>query len=71
LPAARAPRAAHCAAARAVSAGLPLDEQLVVYAARLVRIKAVLERVLQPLDAEMPGAAVIGPVEERTVVLTV
>jgi hypothetical protein len=51
--------------------GLPLGEQLAVHAARLVRVEAVLERVLHVVHAEEARAAVVGAVQKRTVVLTV
>jgi hypothetical protein len=53
---------------RAAAPSLPLDEQFLIYGARLVRVKTVLERVGQLLDAEVVRAAVVRAVQERTVV---
>jgi hypothetical protein len=49
----------------------PLDEPLEVDRAGGVVAEAVVERVRQVADAQVPPAPVVGPVQERTVVRAV
>ena len=50
------------------AADAALDEELEVHAAALVVAEAVLERVAEGVEAEVPRAAGVGAVQERAVV---
>jgi len=46
----------------------PLLEQFPVYRTRLVPVKALLERVIQVVQAEMSRTSRVGPVQKRTMI---
>src|SRR5688572_24096526 len=54
----------HELAAGGGAAGAALAEELGVHPASLVLPEAVLERVLEPVEGEVLGAARVGPVQE-------
>ena len=53
-------------ACRVGSAGLPLGKELLVGATAFVSAEAMVEGHAEPVEAEVPGAARIGAVEEWT-----